>query len=288
MAARRRISRSMPRGCLSCRREGEVVSWNPSFVRLWKLSDETMSAHTWLTIAAHMESQVESGWDDFKQAAAPGVAPTESCWQMTLEGERTLEVYAQALRDDPKNVGAIQFHFRDVTRNKELETQLRGHQEQSRDLQKRLGELEESKKSYEASFHEHEKRLKHLEKQLRNKDQHREDLEKQLRERNQHREELETTLRDHQDRLHQMHDAHAGQEAVAQGEQGGDAPARQRRGQRSQYQPLRRARQHRCFAGEFAERSRCPELCGGNSPGRQSRRSCRNGSSPLAAIICCR
>jgi PAS domain S-box-containing protein len=187
-------------GVLILSARGAALSWNPSFVRLWKLSEETMSAHTWLTIAAHMESQVEAGWDDFQRAAAADSAHADSCWEMTLEGDRTLEVYAQALRDDPHNVGAVQFHFRDVTRHKDLETQLRDHHEQARHWQKRLSEQEEHKKSYAANLREHEKRLKHLEGQLRDKDQH--------------REELETTLRDHQDRLHQMHETHESHQAA--------------------------------------------------------------------------
>src|ERR1022692_576123 len=159
-----------------------------------------MSAHTWATIAAHMESQVEAGWDDFRRAATADSAHADSCWEMTLEGERTFEVYAQALKNDPQNVGAIQFHFRDVTRHKDLETQLRDHHDQTRDWQKRLSEHQEHKKSYEANLREHEKRLKALESQLRDKDQH--------------REELETTLRDHQDRLHQMHETHESHQAA--------------------------------------------------------------------------
>ena len=185
-------SQANTEGVLILSARGEVLSWNPSFVRLWKLSDDTMSAHTWLTIAAHMESQVEEGWEDFQRITSQDSLHTDNCWEMTLEGERTFEVYAQSLHDHP--AGAVQFHFRDVTRHKDLETQLHGHQEQARHLQSRLGEHEEQKKSYESNLREHEKRLKHL--------------EKQLREHKDHRDELETTLRDHQDRLHQMHQTH--------------------------------------------------------------------------------
>ena len=179
-------------GVLILSARGEVLSWNPAFARLWKLSEETMSAHTWATVAAHMESQVEIGWDDFRKAAAQG--QTDSCWEMTLEGERLFEVYSQTLHDHPSGEGAVQFHFRDVTRHKDMETQLRERHDESRHLQSRLSEHEENRKSYESNLREHEKRLKHLERQVRDKDQH--------------REELETTVRDHQDRLHQMHETH--------------------------------------------------------------------------------
>jgi PAS domain S-box-containing protein len=196
-------------GVLILSARGEVLSWNPSFVRLWKLSDETMSAHTWLTVAAHMESQVEAGWDEFQRAVAPDSLHTDTCWEMTLEGDRTFEVYAQAMHDVPGSspltpnpsptvgrgeiLGAIQFHFRDVTRHKDMQNQLRDHREQ-------LSEHEEHKKSYESNLREHEKRLKHL--------------ERQLRERDEHRTELESTLRDHQDRLHQMHETHESHETT--------------------------------------------------------------------------
>ncbi len=187
-------SQANSEGVLILSARGEPLSWNPAFVRLWKLSDETMSAHTWQTIAAHMESQVESGWDDFQHAAAPGSPSGDSAWEMTLEGDRTLEVYAQTMHDDPSNAGAVQVHFRDVTRHKGLETQLRDHQAQARGWQDRLSEHAEHQQSYESNLREHEKRLKHL--------------ERQLRERDAHRDELEGTLRDHQDRLHQMHETH--------------------------------------------------------------------------------
>jgi PAS domain S-box-containing protein len=171
--------------------DGKALSWNPAFVQMWKLSDETMAGHSWQTIAAHMETLAQAGWDDFRRAAD---GKADNVWEMTLEGGKLLEVYAQVLPDHPQNGPAIRFHFRDVTRQQELETTVRDHQEQVGQLQKRLGEQEEHKKTYAANLREHEKRLKHL--------------EKQLRERDQNREELETTLRDHQDRLHQMHEAH--------------------------------------------------------------------------------
>jgi PAS domain S-box-containing protein len=175
-------------GALILSAQGDALSWNPAFVRLWKLSNETMAGHTWQTVAAHMESQVHDGWDDFQKAATPGSAHADSCWEMTLEGERTLEVYAQALPG-----GATQFQFRDVTNHKVLETQLREHRDQ-------LSAHEGQKQSYESSLREQEKRLKQL--------------EKQQRERDQYKEEMETTLRDHQDRLHQMHDTHEAQGAT--------------------------------------------------------------------------
>lgn len=170
---------------------GQALSWNQAFVQMWKLSDQTMAGHSWQTIAAHMETLAQNGWDDFKKAAD---GRGENCWEMSLEGGRALEVYAQALPDHPQNGPAIRFQFRDVTRHQEMETKLRDHHEQSRQLHKRLSEHEETKKSQEASLREHEKRLKHLEKQLHDRDRQ--------------RDELETTLRDHQDRLHQMHESH--------------------------------------------------------------------------------
>jgi PAS domain S-box-containing protein len=196
-------------GVLILSARGEVLSWNTAFARLWKLSSDTMSGHIWPTIAAHMESQVTSGWDDFQKAAAHDGPHADSCWEMTLEGDRTLEVYSQTMPASPRPTGeglgmragdaAVQFHFRDVTRHKDLGTQVRDHQEQARTWKKRAGEHEEQRKSNEASLREHEKRLKHL--------------EKQLREHQQQREELDATLRDHQDRLHQMHDAHESHDA---------------------------------------------------------------------------
>src|SRR5262249_7716946 len=78
-------------GVLILSAAGEVLSWNPAFIEMWKLSEETMTAHTWATIAAHMESQVESGWDDFRKATAHA-GESDSCWEMTLEGGRLLEV----------------------------------------------------------------------------------------------------------------------------------------------------------------------------------------------------
>lgn len=171
--------------------DSKALSWNPAFVQMWKLSDDTMSGHSWQTIAAHMETLAQQGWEDFRRAAD---GRTDNVWEMTLEGGRLLEVYAQALPDHPQNGPSIRFHFRDVTRQQELETKARDHDEQARHLRKRLGEHEENKKTYDANLREHEKRLKHL--------------EKQLHERDRNREELETTLRDHQDRLHQMHEDH--------------------------------------------------------------------------------
>jgi len=172
-------------GVLILSAQGEMLSSNPAFARMWKLSTETIAGHSWQTIAAHMESLVETGWDDFRRTAMNS-APTDSCWEMTLEGGRTVEVYAQALRDHPTLAGAIQFHFRDVTKHKELETNLRDQSTRIQSWEKSVRENEDRKKSYETIVREHEKKVKHLEKQ---------------------RAELEATLRDHQERLHSMHDS---------------------------------------------------------------------------------
>ncbi len=48
--------------------DGKALSWNPAFVQMWKLSDETMAGHSWLTIAAHMETLAQQGWGDFRRA----------------------------------------------------------------------------------------------------------------------------------------------------------------------------------------------------------------------------
>ena len=234
-------------GALILSAQSQVLSWNPAFVQMWKLSDETMSAHTWQTIAAHMETQVRSGWDDFQRAAA---SPTDTCWEMNLEGGRVLEVYAQVLRDHPNSIDAVQFHFRDVTKHKELESQLRDHHEEKQLWQKTLDEHEEHKRSHESTLREREKHSKHLEKRLRDheermkemeaamrekdghhqhltsqlqerdrrhgeleaslreKDGHHQHLTRQLQERDQQREELEADLRDHQERLHDLHESH--------------------------------------------------------------------------------
>ena len=179
-------------GLLILSAQGNALSWNAAFVQMWKLSDETMSAHTWLTVAAHMETLARAGWDDFRKATSlpspsgrgvggEGALPqTDSCWEMTLEGGRLIEVYAQALRDQPQSTAAVRFHFRDVTQHNEMAATLREHQD--------------DKKSYEADLREHEQRLRQLEKQLGDRDRQ--------------REEVEADLRDHQDRLHQMHETH--------------------------------------------------------------------------------
>ncbi len=64
-------------GTLILSTQGQVLSWNPAFVQLWKLSEDTLSGHTWLTIAAHMETLAKSGWDDFRRAASV-VAPSQA------------------------------------------------------------------------------------------------------------------------------------------------------------------------------------------------------------------
>jgi PAS domain S-box-containing protein len=151
--------------------QGKVLSWNPAFAQLWKLSAETMAGHSWATIAGHMESLATEGWADFHTAASKhDAAQSDSCWDMTLEGGKRLEVYSQVLRDHPGNVLAVRFHFRDVTRNREMETQLRSHEEQNRQTQKKLKQLE-----------------------------------KDLSERDRQSKEMEATLLDHQDRLHKLH-----------------------------------------------------------------------------------
>lgn len=181
-------------GVLILSAQSEILSWNPAFARMWKLSTETMAGHSWPTIAAHMESLAELGWDDFHRTTT-NASPTDTCWEMVLEGGRTVEVYAQALRDHPARLGAVQFHFRDVSKHKELESNLREQTTRSQNWEKSVREHEDRKKSYETTVRDHEKKVKHL--------------EKQLRERDEQREELESTLRDHQDRLHGMHEAHA-------------------------------------------------------------------------------
>jgi hypothetical protein len=73
-----------------------------------------------------LESHVESGWYDFRRSAIsrePGEGDT--CWEMMLEGGRTVEVYAQSLCDHPERREAMQLHFRDVTTHKQLEARLR-------------------------------------------------------------------------------------------------------------------------------------------------------------------
>ncbi|MSQ95428.1 MAG: PAS domain S-box protein [Gemmataceae bacterium] len=187
-------------GVLILSAHGEVLSWNPAFARLWKLSDDTLAGHSWQTIAAHLKSQVETGWDDFHLAVSrhDGV-PSSAAWEMAIECDRALEVNAQVLRDHPAGAGAIQLHFRDITQHKSLETQLRDHHAQAQHWQKRIGDHEETEKLYDSELRKNEGRLQHL--------------EKQLQERNRHREELEETLRDHQDRLHQLHETHEGSAA---------------------------------------------------------------------------
>ena len=206
-------------GVLILSAEGQILSWNAAFVQMWKLSDETVSAHTWETIAAHMETQVHGGWDDFQRAVHPPTgAAADSCWEMNLEGGRVLEAYAQVLHDHPGRLGAIQFHFRDVTQNKALESQLRGHHEEKHQWDKTLREHEDHKSKHESTLREREKHLKHLEKKLRDhedrfkeleatlreKDGHHQRLTGELAERDQHRETLEGAIRNHQDRLKAM------------------------------------------------------------------------------------
>ena len=132
----------------------QVLSWNPAFAQIWKLSDDTLSAHTWLTVAAHMETLARGGWEDFRLAAArKETVPSDNIWEMTLEDGKVLEVHAQVLRDHPARVPAVRFLFRDVTRERELEGELRHHTEH--------------KRAYEHSLREQEKRLKRLEEELR-------------------------------------------------------------------------------------------------------------------------
>jgi signal transduction histidine kinase len=192
-------------GILILTGDGKVLSWNPAFVQMWKLSDSTMSGHSWLTIAAHMETLVNDGWADFRRAAD---GHGDSCWEMSLEGGRRLEVYAQAIADNPQNGNAIRFHFRDVTRQQQLESDLRGHQEQAREFEKLIGEHEEHRKRYESHLREHEDRKKSYESSVREHEKRLKHLERQLEERDRNREELESTLREHQDRLHHMHEMH--------------------------------------------------------------------------------
>jgi signal transduction histidine kinase/PAS domain-containing protein len=210
-------------GVLILSAQGQVLSWNAAFLQMWKLSDETVSAHTWETIAAHMETQVHGGWDDFQRAVHPPTGgPTDSCWEMNLEGGRVLEAYSQVLSDHPGRLGALQFHFRDVTAHKALGSQLRDHHEEKDQWDKTLRQHEEHKAKHESTLREREKHLKHLEKKLRDhddrfkeleaalreKDDHHQRLTGQLAERDQQREEMEADLRDHQDRLHDLHQAH--------------------------------------------------------------------------------
>ncbi|HZZ78087.1 MAG TPA: PAS domain S-box protein, partial [Gemmataceae bacterium] len=192
-------------GILIVTGDGKVLSWNHAFVQMWKLSDATMSGHSWMTIAAHMETLVNDGWADFRRAAD---GHGDSCWEMSLEGSRRLEVYAQAIADHPQNGNAIRFHFRDVTRQQQLESDLRDHQHQVKDFEKRIGEHEEHRKRYESHLREHEERGKSYESNLREHEKRLKHLERQLEERDRNREELETTLREHQDRLHEMHERH--------------------------------------------------------------------------------
>lgn len=157
---------------------GEALSWNPAFAHLWKLSDETLSGHTWLTVAAHMESQVTSGWEDFVRVAKHDPKTGDTCWEMALEGGRSLEVYAQAMHDRPDGTSATQFHFRDVTRLKEIETKAA---EQVQHWQKRLADQEERRTSHEAELREREKRVQHLEEKLAGLERLRDEMEQTLR-----------------------------------------------------------------------------------------------------------
>ncbi len=177
-------------GLLILSTQGQVLSWNPAFAQLWKLSAETLSAHSWLTIAAHMETLAQSGWDDFRahspsplagEGRGEGKLRTDSCWEMTLEDGKLLEVYSQVLRDHPGNAAAVRFHFRDVTRQRELESHVRSHDERKQATEKRVKQLE-----------------------------------KQLHERERRHEEMEAALLEHQDRLHQMHKTHEDHTRTAQ------------------------------------------------------------------------
>ncbi len=204
-------------GLLVLSRRGEALSWNPAFVRLWKLSDETLAGHTWETIAAHMESQVETGWDDFRKTAQGRTAvDADACWEMQLEGGRTLEVYAQALRDTEHPDGALQFHFRDITKHRNLEAKLREHQDQSRTWQKRLDDYEHEKQSWESQQRDAEKKQKQFDRQQRDYEKKIAELEAALRLRDKDREEFESALRDHQERLHQLHREREAHEATLQ------------------------------------------------------------------------
>ncbi|MSU78178.1 MAG: PAS domain S-box protein [Gemmataceae bacterium] len=204
-------------GLLVLSRRGEALSWNPAFVRLWKLSEEILTGHTWETISAHMESQVETGWYDFRRTAqGRGSSDADSTWEMQLEGGRVLEVYAQALRDADHPSGALQFHFRDVTNHRDLETKLRDHQDQSRSWQKRADDYETEKSTWETSQCEAEKKHKQLERQLREHERKHAEFEAALRDRNNDRDELEASLRDHQERLHQFHREHEADSATLQ------------------------------------------------------------------------
>lgn len=167
-------------GVLLLSSHGEVLSWNPAFARLWKLSDDTLSGHTWPTVAAHMESQVAAGWEEFQRAIKQHPS---SAWEMALEGGRTVEVGGQAAHDHSD--GTMQFHFRDVTQVKGLETQLHDLQREAQHWHKRLADHEETEKLYDSELRDQENRVKSLERQ---------------------RDELEDALRDRQDRLHKMHE----------------------------------------------------------------------------------
>ena len=188
-------------GVLILSAQGQVLSWNAAFVQMWKLSNDTMAAHTWQTIAAHMETQVQAGWSDFQRAAANNKAQDDTCWEMNLEAGRHLEVYAQVLRDHPDSIDAIRFHFRDVTKNKELEAQLRDHHQEKHQWKKAVGEHEEQKKTYEATLREREKHVKHLEKRLREHEDRFKDIEATLREKDGHHERLKNQL-DERERRH--------------------------------------------------------------------------------------
>jgi signal transduction histidine kinase len=100
---------------------------------------------------------------------------------MTLEGGKLLEVYSQVLRDHPGNLAAVRFHFRDVTQHREMESKIRGHEEQVRQMQKRAKQLE-----------------------------------KELAERDRQREQMDAKLLEHQDRLRELHQAQQGHESSLQ------------------------------------------------------------------------
>lgn len=202
-------------GLLILSNQGQVLSWNPAFAQLWKLSPETLAAHTWLTIAAHMETLTEAGWGDFHRVASlQDPRQTDSSWEMTLEGGKILEVYGQVLRDHPGNTTAIRFHFRDVTRQRELEANLRLHDENRQTAEATLRERDRRIKQLEKQVNERDRKIDDLETAVRESQSRVKQIEKQLPERDRRIEELEAALLEHQDRLHQMYGTHEGHEAA--------------------------------------------------------------------------
>ncbi len=184
-------------GVLLLSAHGDVLSWNPAFANLWKLSEDTLTDHTWNTIAAHMETQVETGWKEFQHAVK---TPPANPWEMMLEAGRTVEVHVQALHDHPDGAGVLRFSFHDVSTHKDLKAQLQDHQHQARHWQKRIADHEETEKLYDSELRDQESRVKQLEKEIH---EHKRD-----------REDLDETLREHQDRLHQLHQTHENSAAV--------------------------------------------------------------------------